>query len=111
MSQTGDPRLMEDKCHKNKKGGHIGELKQRFSKVQIAVAAAGGVLGVTGLTIATILAPEAELALLALPIVMGPGTIMTGHRFLNSSSTSQPPCGGIKIVVSISSYVSLNICF
>ena len=69
--------------------------------MQTGLAAAGGVLGVTGLTVAAILAPEAELALLALPIVMGPGTIMTGHRFLNSSSTSQPPCGGIKIVVSI----------
>ena len=92
---------MEDKCHRNKKGGHTGKLKQRFSKLQIGVAAAGGVAGIAGLTTAAVLAPGAELALLALPVVMGPGTVMSGHRFLNSSSTSQPPCGGIRIVVSM----------
>ena len=90
---------MEDKCHRNKKGGHKGKLEQRFSKAQIGLAAAGGVAGIVGLSVAVVFAPEAELALLALPVVMGPGAVMSGHRFLNSSSTSQPPCGGIKIVV------------
>jgi len=96
--QTGDPRLMEDKCHRNKIGGHVGKLEQRFSKLQIGVAAAGGAAGIAGLTTAAVLAPGAELALIALPVVMGPGAFMSGHRFLNTSSTSQPPCGGIKIV-------------
>ena len=90
---------MEDKCHRNKRGGHVGKLEQRFSKMQIGVATAGGVAGIAGLTTAAVLSPGAELALIALPVVMGPGAFMSGHRFLNSSSTSQPPCGGIKIVV------------
>ena len=30
---------------------------------------------------------EAELVLLALPIVMGPGAVMSGHIFLNTYST------------------------
>eukprot|EP00092_Neocalanus_flemingeri_P004094 GFUD01004406.1.p1 GENE.GFUD01004406.1~~GFUD01004406.1.p1 ORF type:complete len:421 (+),score=91.63 GFUD01004406.1:429-1691(+) len=95
--QTGDPRLMEDKCHRNKKEGHVGTLEQRFSKAEVGVAAAGGVAGVIGLSVAAVLAPEVELILLALPVIMGPGAIMSGHRFLNSSTTSQPPCGMIKI--------------
>jgi len=95
--QTGDPRLMEDKCHRNKKSGHLGTLQQRFSKVQVGVAAAGGLAGLAGLTTAAILAPEADLVMLALPVVMGPGAVMSGHRFLNTASTSQAPCGGIKI--------------
>ena len=35
LFQTGDPRLMEDMCHRNLKKGHIGQLKQRFSKAQV----------------------------------------------------------------------------
>ena len=96
---------MEDKCHRNKKGGHVGKLEQRFSKLQVGVAAAGGVAGVAGLTTAAVLSPGAELALIALPVVMGPGALMSGHRFLNTSSTSQPPCGGIKIVVSVRLFI------
>ena len=42
---------------------------------------------------------EAELVLFALPIVMGPGAVMSGHRFLNTSAEDPPPCGGIKITV------------
>ena len=94
---------MDDKCHRKKKGGHVGTLEQRFSKVQVGLAAVGGAAGVVGLSVAAILAPEVDLILLALPFVVGPGTVMSGHRFLNTSSTSQPPCGGIKIVVSINS--------
>ena len=97
--KTGDPRLMEDKCHRNKKSGHLGSLQQRFSKLQVGVAAAGGLAGLAGLTTAAILAPEADLVMLALPVVMGPGAVMSGHRFLNTASTSQAPCGGIKIEV------------
>jgi len=96
--QTGDPRLMDDKCHRKKKGGHVGTLEQRFSKLQVGLAAVGGAAGVIGLGTVAILAPEVELILLALPVIVGPGTVMSGHRFLNTSSTSQPPCGGIKIV-------------
>ena len=92
---------MEDKCHKNKTGGHVGKLEQRFSKAQIGLAAAGGVAGVIGLSTAAVVAPEAELILLALPVVMGPGAVMSGHRFLNTSANDPPPCGGIKITVRI----------
>ena len=92
---------MDDKCHRKKKGGHVGTLEQRFSKLQVGLAAVGGAAGVIGLGTVAILAPEVDLILLALPFVVGPGTVMSGHRFLNTSSTSQPPCGGIKIVVSI----------
>ena len=37
LFQTGDPRLMEDMCHRNPKKGHIGQLKQRFSKAQVDI--------------------------------------------------------------------------
>ena len=89
---------MEDKCHRNKKAGHVGKLEQRFSKTQIGLAAVGGVVGVVGLSTAAAVA-EAELVLLALPIVMGPGAVMSGHRFLNTLAEDPPPCGGIKITV------------
>ena len=36
--QTGDPRLMEDLCHRNLKRGHVGELDQRFSKAEVSCA-------------------------------------------------------------------------
>merc|ERR1712048_564888 len=54
--QTGDPRLMEDKCHRNKIRDHTGTLKQRFSKPIVAgslgLGAAGSVaLGVTAVVL------------------------------------------------------------
>jgi len=94
--QTGDSRLMEDKCHRNKKQGHIGKLEQRFSKAQIGAAAVGGVVGVVGLSTAAA-AAGSELVLLGLPLVMGPGAVMSGHRFLNTSAEDPAPCGGVKI--------------
>ena len=33
--QEGDPRLMEDRCHRNKVRGHTGDLEQRFTKKQV----------------------------------------------------------------------------
>merc|ERR1712059_2193 len=56
----------------------------------------GGAVGVAGLSTAAALT-GAELVLLALPVAMGPGTVMTGHRFLNTSSKSSPPCSPVKI--------------
>ena len=57
-----------------------------MSKALLGVSAAGGVIGIVGLSTAAAFA-EAELVLLALPIVMGPGAVMSGHRFLNTYST------------------------
>ena len=67
-----------------------------YIKVSVGVAAGIGAVGVIGLSTAAVLIP-AELALVALPVVLGPGTVMGGHRFLNTASTSPAPCGGIKI--------------
>ena len=62
-----------------------------------------------GLSLAAALVP-AETVLLGLPMVMGPGALMSGHRwmvvvvtmsccrFFNTNSTSSPPCG-LKIMV------------
>ena len=86
---------MDDTCHRTLKKGHTGELKQRFSKVQVpkqphhivitihpqTVAAVGvGAVGLAGLSVAAVLA--SEFVLLALPLVMGPGAVMTTHRLL-----------------------------
>lgn len=95
--QTGDPRLMEDICHRKKTFGHTGELDQRFSKVQVGAACGLGAVGIVGLSTAAALAPGSELVLLGLPMVMGPGACMGGHRFLNTGSKANPPCGGVKI--------------
>jgi len=96
--QTGDPRLMEDQCHRDKKAGHTGTLSQRFSKVAVGVAAGVGAVGVVGLATTAALIP-AELVLLALPVVIGPGAVMGSHRFFNTASTHPAPCGGVKITV------------
>jgi len=93
--QTGDPRLMEDTCHRGLKKGHIGALKQRFSKAQTGAAVTMGAVGIVGLSVAAALA--SEFILLGLPLVMGPGAVMSTHRFLNTGSRANPPCGGLKI--------------
>merc|ERR1712059_65568 len=67
--QTGDPRLMEDLCHRKLSKGHTGELDQRFSKAQVGVACGLGAVGVAGLSTAAALT-GAELVLLALPVAM-----------------------------------------
>ena len=91
---------MEDKCHRSKIRGHTGSLGQRFSKTQVGIAAAGGLAGVVGLSTAAAVS-EAGLVLLGLPLVLGPGAVMSGHRFLNTAASDPPPCGGIKITVRI----------
>jgi len=93
--QTGDPRLMEDTCHRALKKGHTGQLKQRFSKVQTVAAVGVGTVGIVGLSVAAVVA--SEYVLLGLPLVMGPGSVMTTHRFLNTGSKANPPCGPLKI--------------
>lgn len=93
--QTGDPRLMEDTCHRALKKGHTGQLKQRFSKAQTGAAVGVGAVGIVGLSVAAAVA--SEYVLLGLPLVMGPGSVMTTHRFLNTGSQANPPCGPLKI--------------
>ena len=95
---------MEDKCHRTKKQGHVGKLEQRFSKTQIGVAAAGGLAGVVGLSAAAA-AVGSELVLIGLPFVVGPGAVMSGHRFLNTAAEDPPPCGGVKITVSSTLFI------
>lgn len=115
---------MEDRCHRAVTKGHTGNLKQRFSKAQVGswqeprtlpgqvgVACAGGAAGVVGLSLAAALVP-AETVLLGLPMVVGPGALMSGHRwmvvmvtmscrrFFNTNSTSKAPCG-LKITVRV----------
>ena len=63
----------------------------------MGLACVGGGVGIIGLSTAAALVPGGELILLGLPMVMGPGAVMSGHRFLNTGSTAAPPCGGIKI--------------
>ena len=95
---------MEDKCHRNKRQGHVGTLEQRFSKTQIGVATVGGLAGVIGLSTAAA-AVGSELVLIGLPFVVGPGAVMSGHRFLNTSSEDPAPCGGVKITVRIMLFI------
>ena len=98
LGQTGDPRLMEDRCHRVLRRGHTGGLDQRFSKVGAAcakAACAGGLVGIVGLSTAAALA--SPWALLGLAVVMGPGVVMSGYRFLNRGSKASPFCGVVKI--------------
>ena len=105
--QTGDPRLMEDTCHRALKKGHISALKQRFSKVQVVqvlhqnnpminpiittillqtgAAVTMGAVGIVGLSVAAALA--SEFILLGLPLVMGPGAVVSTHRLLATQSS------------------------
>ena len=70
---------MDDKCHKSIKKGHIGKLKQRFSKVQAAGSMGAG--GVGTIVLGSAAAASATPAvLIALPFVLGPGLILGGHR-------------------------------
>ena len=40
--KIGDPRLMDDMCHKEKTLGHIGKLEQRFPKAHVVATFAAG---------------------------------------------------------------------
>jgi len=94
--QEGDPRLMEDKCHRNIKKGHKGKLQQRFTKLQ--AASAMGVSGASTIVLGSAAAAAAAPAvLIALPFVIGPGMLVGGHRFLNAPKDDPPPFGGLKI--------------
>lgn len=93
--QTGDPRLMTDTCHRNKKKGHKGQLEQRFSRPQVGAAMGFGAVGTIGLSIAAA-AAATPTVLIGLPLVLIPGLCMGGHRFLNTSAEGVPPCGGLK---------------
>jgi len=94
--QEGDPRLMTDKCHRNKKKGHEGQLEQRFSRPEVGAAMGFGAVGTVALSIAAA-AAATPLVLVGLPLILGPGLLLGGHRFLNTSAEGVPPCGGIKI--------------
>jgi len=94
--QEGDPRLMTDMCHRNKKKGHTGQLDQRFSRPQVGAAMGFGAAGTAALSIAAA-ASATPLVLVGLPLVLLPGLALGGHRFLNTSAEGVPPCGGVKI--------------
>jgi len=93
--QEGDPRLMTDTCHRNKKKGHIGTLEQRFSRPQVGAAMGFGAVGTVALSVAAA-ASATPLVLVGLPLVLLPGLTLGGHRFFNTSADGVPPCG-IKI--------------
>ena len=91
---------MTDTCHRNKKKGHTGSLKQRFSRPEVGAAMGVGAVGTVALSIAAA-ASATPLVLIGLPLVVLPGLCIGGHRFINTASHANPPCGGIKITVSI----------
>ena len=64
--QTGDPRLMDDWCHRKMMLGHTGalRLKKKHSKPLIGAAYAAGAVGVIGLGTASALVPGSELLLI-----------------------------------------------
>ena len=55
---------MDDFCHKEKVKGHVGVLKQRFSKVKVGAALAGGAVATAGLGATVALTAGLELILL-----------------------------------------------
>ena len=90
---------MDDKCHRNIKRGHVGKLQQRFTKGQAVGAMGGG--GVGTVVLGTAAAASATPAvLIALPLVLGPGMVLGGHRLLNAPKDDPAPFGGLKITVS-----------
>ena len=95
--QTGDPRLMADKCHRNKVRGHPGTLKQRFSKPVVAGTLGCGAAGSVALGVAAGVSTAGSLVLVGLPFILLPGIILGGHRLLNTPSAQPAPCGVVKI--------------
>lgn len=87
---------MDDRCHKERVLGHIGQLEQRFPKAAVAASVAGSVLGAIGLGAASSVAPGAEVALAGLPMVLAPGAICSTHRLLNSESQEE---GGLCVKI------------
>jgi len=101
--QVGDPRLMEDKCHREKTRGHPGELTQRFTERKTNLAMGAGGVGTAILLGATVgIGVGVGGGLVALPLiliipVMAPGLTMAGHRLLNSPAGTGTSCCGIKV--------------
>jgi len=83
--QTGDPRLMEDKCHCKMVMRHTDELvqKKKYGKKKIGAACAAGAVGVIGLGITSVFVPGSQLLLsVGGPVLMLPGPGMALHRAL-----------------------------
>jgi len=101
--QVGDPRLMENKCHREKARGHTGKLVQRFTEKQGTVSlGAGGVgtailLGATVAIGATVGGGLVAVPLVAIIPVMAPGLAIAGHRMLNSPAGTGTSCCGVKV--------------
>ena len=91
--QTGDPRLMEDKCHRNKVRGHTGTLEQRFSKPVVAGSLGLGTAGSLALGVTAGVSTAGAIVLVGLPFILLPGLIIGGHRLLNIPSDQPAPCG------------------
>ena len=91
--QTGDPRLMEDKCHRNKVRGHTGTLEQRFSKPVVAGSLGLGTAGSLALGVTAGVSTAGAIVLVGLPFILLPGLIIGGHRLLNTPSDQPAPCG------------------
>ena len=69
------------------------------------VAAVGvGAVGVAGLSVAAVLA--SEFVLLALPLVMGPGAVMTTHRLILAHHQHHHHYHNIKASISIISTIA-----
>ena len=88
--QTGDPRVMEDMCHRTKVRGHPGTLQQRFSKPVVAGSLGFGAAGSLILGVAAGAAMN-PLVLVGLPFILVPGLTVACHRFLNSPSDQPAP--------------------
>jgi len=93
--QTGDPRLMDDLCHREMVMGHQGNLglKKKPSKLRIGVASATSAVGVIGLGIVSVLVPGGHLLLYGVPVLMLPGSGMALHRVLSKGVHKYKKCG------------------
>lgn len=85
--QTGDPRLMEAKCHRNKTRGHTGTLRQRFSSAKVAGSLGVGLAGCIALGVAAAVSTAGSMVLVGIPFVLLPGLAVGGHRMLNKRIT------------------------
>jgi len=101
--QVGDPRLMENKCHREVKRGHKGKLEQRFTENQATLSMGAGGIGTAVLLGATIgVGVTVGGGLVAVPLVaiipvMAPGLAIAGHRLLNSPAGTGTSCCGVKV--------------
>jgi len=93
--QTGDPRLMDDLCHREMVMGHKGNLrlKKKPSKLRIGAASATSAVGVIGLGIVSVLVPGGYLLLYGVPVLMLPGSGMALHRILSKGVQKYKKCG------------------